>query len=227
MNRKQFAVPASRALAVKPGLMRSKQWREHVLRTMVGSALVLALGSALLPGAPQIKDDQKGKIIGTIVSRNGDIVKVKNKKTGTTAVLLIKDNTTIERKSFKHEFFVHKDMDVTAMVPGLTIKAEGVGNSKGQPVAKTISFVPDTFSVEVAEEQQILANQTAAASAQTTANQGVQEAQAAQASANRAQASANRAQGCAFAAGTEAEDAGELAVYDAADIASSISGFLT
>ena len=35
------------------------------------------------------------------------------------------------------------DMDVTAMVPGLTISAEGVGNAKGQLDASKITFDPD------------------------------------------------------------------------------------
>jgi len=46
-------------------------------------------------------------------------------------------------------------MDVTAMVPGLTIEADGVGNSKGQLDADKISFTPDAFAVEVAQEQQV------------------------------------------------------------------------
>jgi hypothetical protein len=40
------------------------------------------------------------------------------------------------------------------MVFGLTIAAEGVGNSKGQLEARKISFTPDEFAIEVAEEQQ-------------------------------------------------------------------------
>jgi hypothetical protein len=44
-------------------------------------------------------------------------------------------------------------MDVTALVPGLNIEAEGVGNSVGQLDAQKISFSPDDFAIEVAEEQ--------------------------------------------------------------------------
>jgi outer membrane protein OmpA-like peptidoglycan-associated protein len=212
MTRFTFVMPASNALAMKPKSTQIENWPARALRAFIGTALVLTLAGAALAGNSQIKDDQKTKITGTIVSRNGDLVKVTNKKTGSTATVVIRDNTKIERKSFKHEFFVHKDMDVTTMVPGLTIKAEGIGNAKGQLVAKTISFVPDSFSVEVAEEQQIIANQAATATAQTTAQQGVQQARAAQVSANYAQTSANDA-------GAMAEDAGELAVYNAEDVA--------
>ena len=74
---------------------------------------------------------------------------------------------------------------------------EGVGNSKGQLDAGKITFNPDTFAIEVAEEQQIESNKAAAANAQTTANQ-------AGAAAGQAQASANQAGQLATAAGAGA-----------------------
>ena len=46
-------------------------------------------------------------------------------------------------------------MDVTALVPGLTIEAEGVGNAEAQLEATKVKFNPDVFAVEVAEEQQV------------------------------------------------------------------------
>ena len=99
------------------------------------------------------------------------------------------------------------------MVPGLTIDAEGVGNAKGQLVASKITFIPDEFAIEVAEEQQIMANKAAAGQAQTTANQGVAAAGQAQTSANQAQTSANQAGNAAVSA------AGRIvAVMDAAAI---------
>jgi outer membrane protein OmpA-like peptidoglycan-associated protein len=170
----------------------------------VCTAFVIALGSVATITAGQIQSDQKAKVKGTIVSRNGELVTVRDKKAGTTTVVDITDNTKIERKHGKVEFFRHTDMDVTAMVPGLTIEAEGVGNSKGQLVAKRVTFTPDEFAVEVAEEQQIRANQAAAAQAQTTANQGVKAAKVAQTSADNAQTSANDAQAAADVAGAGA-----------------------
>jgi outer membrane protein OmpA-like peptidoglycan-associated protein len=137
-------------------------------------------------------------------------INVKDSKTGSILVVSVSGSTTIEREkgAFK---FRRADMDVTAMVPGLGIEAEGVGNAKGQLDATKISFSPDDFAIEVAEEQQIEANKTAAQKAQATANQGVSEAQGAQTSANNAQVSANQA---AAAAGT----AGAIGVMDAAAI---------
>ena len=188
-----------------------KKWKMPVLFSALSLALLGSLTYAGIPGHPQITADQKSKVKGTIVSRNGDLVKVKDKKSGQVVVVSLTDDTKIERKKGKVEFFRHEDMDVTAMVPGLTIEAEGVGNAKGQLLAKKVTFVPDEFAIEVAEEQQITANKAAAGKAQTTANQGVAAAGQAQSSADQAQTSANQA-------GTAAQAAGDVAVMDAAAV---------
>jgi outer membrane protein OmpA-like peptidoglycan-associated protein len=166
---------------------------------------------AATPSSAQIADGHKTKLKGTITSRNGDIVNVKEAKSGNRVVIVITDGTKIERKqgAFK---FRRTDMDVTAMLPWLGIEAEGVGNAKGQVDATTITFSPNDFAIEMAEEQQITASQAAAKNALVTANRGVSQAQAAQASANAAQSSANQA-------GSEATAAGSLGVMDAAAIA--------
>src|SRR5207253_11082380 len=98
------------------------------------------------------------------------------------------------------------------MVPGLTIEADAVGNSKGQLDADKISFTPDTFAVEVAQEHQVLANKAAPQNAQSTADQGV-------AAASLAKSSAAQAQDSADAASVDAQAAGNLAIADAAAVA--------
>ncbi|MGA2370434.1 MAG: OmpA family protein [Candidatus Korobacteraceae bacterium] len=173
---------------------------------------ILLLGSVGFAATPtqNFPAGKKAKVTGTIASRNGDLVLIKVKKEGTSALINISDSTKIQReKSFRLR---RADMDVTAMVPGLTITVEGVGNAKGQLDAASIKFNPDEFAVEVAEEQQIEANKAAAAQAQSTANQGV-------AAAGAAQTSANQAQGTANAAGQVAVAAGVGAVMDADAIA--------
>jgi outer membrane protein OmpA-like peptidoglycan-associated protein len=187
----------------------------QVLCGLFCAVLAIGVTGASRANAGQIAADQKAKVKGTIVSRNGELVTVKDKKSGSTTVVDITDNTKIERKHGNVQFFRHTDMDVTAMVPGLTVEAEGVGNSKGQLVANKVSFTPDEFAVEVAEEQQIKANQAAAANAQTTANQGVKAAKVAQTSANQAQTSANNAQTSANTAQSSANVAGAAALMDA------------
>src|SRR5271157_444698 len=192
-------------------IFRTENWKTAVFGFALGFVLLVGLTYASTPGTPQIKADEKSKVSGTIVGRSGDLVQVKDKKTGQLVVVSISDTTKIERKKGKVEFFRHQDMDVTAMVPGLTIEAEGIGNAKGQLAANKITFIPDEFAIEVAEEQQITANKSAAANAQTTANQGVAAAGQAQSSANQAQSSANQA-------GQAAAAAGDVAVMDAAAV---------
>jgi hypothetical protein len=80
----------------------------------------------------QLAAGDKARVTGSIVSRNGDLVHVRDKKSGEVVVVNITDNTRIERKKRSVLFPRHTDMDVTAMLPGSTIEAVGVGNSKGQ-----------------------------------------------------------------------------------------------
>jgi outer membrane protein OmpA-like peptidoglycan-associated protein len=179
--------------------------------------LLVGLGYVGTVHAFQVEAGKKAKVKGTIVSRSGDLVKINDKKSGSLIVVDLTDSTQIERaKDFR---FRHADMDVTAMVPGLTIEVEGVGNAQGQLEAKKIKFDPDEFAVEVAEEQQIQANKGAAKNAQNTANQGVADANAAQASANTAQSSANAAQSSAKQAQSTADAAGAVSLMDADAIA--------
>jgi outer membrane protein OmpA-like peptidoglycan-associated protein len=166
----------------------------------VGVILLAGMTLASMANAQQFTAGQKAKVKGQIVSRNGDLVKIQDDKAGSVAVVKITDNTKIERKKGKVVFLRHVDMDVTALVPGLSIHAEGEGNAIDQLEASKITFSPDEFAVEVAQEQQILANKAAAGQAQSTADHGVGAAAAAQASADLAQASANQAGSTAEAA---------------------------
>jgi outer membrane protein OmpA-like peptidoglycan-associated protein len=183
------------------------------LKSLHIATCVMLFASLMYAATPtkQIPSGKKAKVNGQIVSRDGDLVNVKEKKTGQMVAVNLTDSTKVERE--KGALRMRRtDMDVTAMLPGLTITAEGVGNAKGQLDASKIWFDPDAFAIEVAQEQQIQANQAAAAQAQSTANSGVQQAQAAQSSANTAQSTAN-------AAGNAAMAAGAVGVMDADAIA--------
>jgi len=182
---------------------------------ILGSVFCVAMlaGMVSTATAQSFQAGDKGKVTGTIRSRNGDIINISAKKTFNPAVILITDDTKIERKKDFH--LRRADMDVTAMVPGLTIEVEGVGNAQGQLEAKKITFDPNEFAIAIAEEQQIIANQSAAAGAQSTANQGVAAAGRAQSSANQAQQSANQAGQTANQAGQLAAASGAVAITDA------------
>lgn len=176
---------------------RINRWSKRL-----GAVLLIAMAIVAAGNAQQFSAGEKGKVKGQIMSRSGDQVKVQDSKTGSLAVVVITDDTKVLRDKSKFKFRRHEDMDVTAMLPGLTIDAEGKGNAKGQLEASKITFSPDVFAIEVAQQQQIIANKSAAAGAQSTANQGVAAAGAAQSSANQAQSSADQAGATAQAAGT-------------------------
>ncbi len=185
-------------------------------RKWSGAALCCALSVALLgtllcpasAGAFDIPAGKNVKVTGRIVSRNGDTVRIKDKKSGQFVVVNITDNTRIERKKGHLQFFRHTDMDVTALLPGLTIEAEGRGDAKGRLEAQKISFNPDEFAVEVAQQQELTANKKATKEAANEAQGGMAAATQAQSSADQASASANQA-------GAEAQTATAVGVADA------------
>ncbi len=56
-------------------------WKLRVLCSAVCLALLGSLAYSAAPGKPQIKEDEKSKVTGTITGRKGDLVSVKEKKT--------------------------------------------------------------------------------------------------------------------------------------------------
>ncbi len=174
------------------------------------SALLCAIATVLITSSAfaattskthHLTPGEKAKMSGLIVSRDGDLVRVRDKKSHEVITVSIGDTTQIERKKHKLPFYRHTDMDVTALLPGLTIEADGVANSNGQLEASKIWFTPDDFAIEVAQQQQVLANKAAAQNAQSTANQAATAAGTAQSSADQAQNSADQASLQAEAAG--------------------------
>ena len=192
-----------------------RKWKRNVLLCAGSALLLVALGFAAAHETRQLAAGEKATVTGAILTRDGDLIRVLDKKSSKVVVFNINDDTKIERKQHRVVFFRHTDMDVTAMVPGLTIQAEGVGNSKGQLDAAKIVFTPDSFAVEVAQEQQVLANKEAAEGAQATADLGFSAASLAQTSAAQAQNSADQASLHAQAAGALAnEDAATAAMLN-------------
>ncbi|MFY9793900.1 MAG: OmpA family protein [Candidatus Sulfotelmatobacter sp.] len=184
-----------------------------------GAALCCTLSVALLgtllctasTSASDIPAGKNVKITGLILSRNGDTVRIKDKKSGQFVVVNITDNTKIERKRGHLQFLRHTDMDVTALVPGLTIEDEGRGDAKGRLEAERISFNPDEFAVEVAEQQEVMANRKATKEAASEAQGGLAAAAHAQSSADQATTSANPVD-------AEAQTATSVGIADAAAI---------
>jgi outer membrane protein OmpA-like peptidoglycan-associated protein len=185
-------------------------------------AIILPANHALAASSGKVcrlSNGEGAKVSGLILSREGDLIRVRDKKSSELVVVRIDDNTKIERTKYKFPFYRHVDMDVTALLPGLNIEAEGVGNSVGQLDAHKISFSPDNFAIEVAEEQQVFANKAATQRAQASADQAATEASQAQTSADQAQNSADTAQNSSDQASIAAQTAGVLGLVDAAAVA--------
>lgn len=189
----------------------SNSFRRAGVQRLCGTLLTVTTLASVAYAQTPFTSGEKAKVKGTIMSRKGDLVKVQDTKTGASEIIKITDDTKIVRNKSKVLFRRHEDMDVTAMVPGLTINAEGVGNGSSQLEASKISFSPDVFAIEVAQQQQINANKTATANAQSTANLGVTAA-------GVAQSSATQAQTTAYQAGFMAHAAGSVAVTNSAAI---------
>ena len=141
--------------------LTTSKWSGAALCCAVSIALLGTLLCTASTGASGIPAGKNIKVTGRILSRKGDTVRIKDTKSGQFVVVNITDNTKIERKRGHLQFLRQTDMDVTALVPGLTIEAEGRGDAKGRLEAQRMSFNPDEFAVEVAEQQEVMANRKA------------------------------------------------------------------
>jgi outer membrane protein OmpA-like peptidoglycan-associated protein len=180
--------------------LRAGKILRHALLSVICLCLLATMTFAAAAKKGQIGNGQKATVEGTVTSRDGDLVKVVDKKDGSTVAVRVTGTTKIERK----KGLGHKDMDVKALVPGLIVKAKGIRNADGQLEAKEIKFTPDAFEVTVAQQQLIMDNKAAIGRAQSAADQGLDNAATAQSSANKAQSTADQGVAAAQAAGAAA-----------------------
>src|SRR5580698_6070862 len=79
----------------------ARYWRIFVkLKVMYVATCVMLFASLMNAATPtrQIPAGKKAKVNGTIVSRNGDMVNVKEKKGGQVVIVNLTDNTKVERE---------------------------------------------------------------------------------------------------------------------------------
>jgi outer membrane protein OmpA-like peptidoglycan-associated protein len=185
------------------------KWTGLTLFCAVSVVLLAALRFGSSTATSDIHVKQDVKVAGVILSRDGDMVRIKDKKSGQFVTVNITDNTKIERKKHRFLFPRQTDMDMTTMVPGLTIEAEAVRNPKGQLDAVKISFTPDQFAIKGAKKQPVGGSK--AQNAHATAYQGT-------ATTGRGQSSAEHVQNSADQASLQAQDAGPLGSADATEV---------
>jgi OmpA-OmpF porin, OOP family len=120
---------------------------ERVTLTVICLSLVLML-AMLLPGSGYgqfqpgqkrtIAAGEKAKIKGVLLTRDGETFVLRD-RARTDTVVLLTDSTKV-RTERKGLFRGHKPFDVTALLPGLILQAEGKGDSQGRLVAEDIQF---------------------------------------------------------------------------------------
>ncbi len=85
---------------------------------------------------------QQVKVQGVIVSRDGDMLKVRTPDDSIGTV----DLTQTTKIQLRKGIFGHKSpMDATALLPGLQVEAQGKGNEKGELVADRVVFDPNSM----------------------------------------------------------------------------------
>ena len=114
----------------------------RLLCVVAAVLLLVSVAFAAVGNMKQIPSGQKARVKGKINARSGDLVYVTDVKDGSTVAINVTDNTQVERKKSKYVFFRKSDMDVTAMVPGLTIEAEASAMPKANSMLPKSRFTP-------------------------------------------------------------------------------------
>jgi OmpA-OmpF porin, OOP family len=120
------------------GLLRLKSW----LALSVGGFLMAAIAFGVTPSTRTFTAGEKAKVNGVIISREGDIIKVRGDDDSIGTV----DITSSTKIQLKKGFLFRKSaMDANSLVPGLHVEAEGQGNDKGDLVADKVVFDPNSM----------------------------------------------------------------------------------
>jgi hypothetical protein len=94
------------------------------------ATVAAAFAFSAVPATHHFMNGQKAKIKGVIMSRDGDTLKLR--EGGDLVAVVALDDTTkvqVKKGAFK---FRREDMDMTALVPGLRVDVDGVGNGQGE-----------------------------------------------------------------------------------------------
>ena len=84
---------------------------------------------------------EQAKVQGVLLSRDGDLLKIRTSDDSVGTI----DVTNTTKIQLKKSFGRKTAMDVTALVPGLQIEAQGKGNEKGELVADRVTFDPNSM----------------------------------------------------------------------------------
>jgi OOP family OmpA-OmpF porin len=110
---------------------------------VLGCACLLAVTARAVESPTRAVESGKSeKVSGTIQGRDGETMRVR--EDGNSIVVV--DLTQETKVQMKSGFLRGKKlMEVTALVPGLRVTAEGKGNDQGQLVASKVTFDPNSY----------------------------------------------------------------------------------
>ncbi len=98
--------------------------------------------SMVTPNARTFPANEKSKVQGVIISRDGNTLKLRTEDDSVGTI----DLTDTTKVQLKHGIFGRKKaMDVSKLVPGLTVEAQGKGDEKGDLVADRVIFDPNSM----------------------------------------------------------------------------------
>src|SRR5262249_2630938 len=129
-------------------------------RRRIWIGLCAAFLCVLLVGvANGVSNGEKVKTKGLIVGRDGETLTLRTLESGNLTVVLTDDTKGVQPKGVLK---VRKqEMAMTALMPGLKIEVEGIGDPQNRVVAKTIKFSGDDLKTAQAIEAGLVPTQTA------------------------------------------------------------------
>jgi outer membrane protein OmpA-like peptidoglycan-associated protein len=106
-----------------------------------GTLLVATLVFGVTPNTATFESGQKASVKGVIISRDGDIIKLRGDNDSVDTI----DLTNTTKIELKRSFGRKTAMEAGALVPGLHIEAQGKGGDKGDLVAEKVTFDPNSM----------------------------------------------------------------------------------
>ena len=151
-------------------------------RWIAGCIALVCLQMAMAYG---IANGEKAKVKGLITGRDSDTLTLRTLESGSVVVVLTDNTSVVQPKGLLK--LRKEEMGVTALMPGLKIEVEGVGDAQNRVVANTIKFSKD--DLKTAEAIQAGLDSTQAA---VQTNQENIQANKEDIAANKVELAANR-----------------------------------
>ncbi|MGA8026151.1 MAG: OmpA family protein [Bryobacteraceae bacterium] len=124
--------------------MRSSPQMKRLRACVAVSAQALLTATLLMavePNARTFTAGEQTKVQGVILSRDGDMLKLRGDDDAIGTIDLTNDTKIEMKRSFGRKTLMKAD----ALVPGLHIEAQGKGNEKGDLVANRVLFDPNSM----------------------------------------------------------------------------------